>query len=171
MAAANPSNPLKKINLTHIAHVYYKHKDVDKARQFLQDFGFSEVKSEGGKTYFRGYGSEPFVVCVEGGDETVFGGAAFNVTSEEDLVHASKTLPKEARATEVYELKDAPGGGKCVTFYDPVDGFPFHLVYGQEKVEPRDPNFPILQINYVRPSKTLFFFYLQKKKKKKNKEK
>ena len=148
MAAANPSNPIKRINLTHIAHVYYKHKDIDTAKAFLKDFGFSEVQSDGARTYFKGYGREPFVVCVEAASDTVFAGAAFNVESEEDLVHASKTLPKEAKATDVYELSNAPGGGKCVTFYDPVDGFPFHLVHGQQRVEPVDPHFSNPPVNY-----------------------
>jgi len=46
-------------------------------------------------------------------------------------------------------LKDLPGGGKRVTFYDPVDGFPFHLVYGQTPVALEDPGFPALKYNYV----------------------
>ncbi len=152
MAAGDPAKPTRRVTLTNIAHVYYKHKDIDAARRFLEDFGFSEVKSEGGKTYYRGYGSEPFVVRVEAADESVFGGAAFQVETEEDLELAAKILPKEAKPTGVYELTDAPGGGKCVTFYDPVDGFPFHLVYGQKKVEPRDPSFPVLRVNYVSPA-------------------
>ena len=49
----------------------------------------------------------------------------------------------------MYEMTNAPGGGKAVTFYDIVDKFPFHLVWGQAYVEPQDPNFPALKINYV----------------------
>lgn len=147
-ASTSPTNALKKIQLTHVAHVFYKHKEIEPARQFADDFGFYEVRREGNRTFYRGYGSEPFVLCLEEADEKAFGGAAFGVESEEDLVHAAKVLPKEARPTGVYDL-DAPGGGKCVTFYDPVDGFPFHLVHGQQKVEVRDPHFPVLKFNYV----------------------
>ena len=64
--------------------------------------------------------------CPEKSDEDAFGGVAFQVESETDLEYASKTLPG---ASEVYELADAPGGGRCVTFKDPVDGFPFHLMF------------------------------------------
>jgi len=148
MASGSPYNHLKKIQLNRIAHVYYKHEDIEKATQFMEDFGFSEVEIIGKTTYYRGYGTEPFVIAIEASTKTEFGGAAFAVDSEEDLVYASKSLPKEAKATEVYDLK-TPGGGKGVTFYDPVDGFPFHLVYGQTPVERRDPNFPTLKINYV----------------------
>ncbi|KAF3768078.1 hypothetical protein M406DRAFT_321841 [Cryphonectria parasitica EP155] len=140
----------KKIQLTRISHIYYKYKpeDVDAARAFMVDFGFFEVKREGPRTYYRGYGVEPFVLCVEASDETKFGGTAFAVDSLEELERASKTLPKEAKATDVYEMEGAPGGGKCVTFYDPVDGFPFHLVYGQELVEPLSLELPEPKPNY-----------------------
>lgn len=137
----------RKIQLVRIAHVYYKHKDIDAAVTFYGDFGFREVSRAGNKIFYRGYGTEPFVLCAESADEDLFGGPAFVVESEDELKYASETLPG---ATEIYELKDAPGGGKCVTFYDPYDGFPFHLVHGQEAVEASPPNFPDQKINYVR---------------------
>lgn len=149
MASGLPANPLKKINLVRIAHVYYKHKNIDEAKRFAEDFGFAQTAEVGKKTYFRGYGTEPFVLCLEASKEDEFGGAAFVVESMEDLMQAAKTLPNECKATEIYDLADAPGGGKCVTFYDPVDGFPFHLVYGQTPVEARDVDFPIVRFNFV----------------------
>ncbi|ROV88139.1 hypothetical protein VMCG_10434 [Cytospora schulzeri] len=140
----------EKIRLHHISHVYYKYKPdaIDAARLFMDDFGFFEAQRVGPKTYYRGYGREPFVLCVEASTETEFGGAAFVVDSLEELERASKILPKEAKATDVYELTDAPGGGKCVTLYDPVDGFPMHLVYGQQLAEPLDPQFPEVKPNF-----------------------
>lgn len=149
MTSGHPSNPAKKIQLVRIAHVFYKHEKIDDAKAFMHDFGFQETETIGKTTYFRGYGTEPFVLAIEASDKTEFGGAAFAVESEEDLVFASKSLPASAKPSDVYDLK-TPGGGKGVTFYDPVDGFPFHLVHGQTPVEPRDPHFPILKVNYVR---------------------
>lgn len=140
---------IKKISLKRIAHVYYKHADIEKAKEFIDDFGFFPAGTSGKKLYYRGYGTEPFVICIESAEKNEFGGAAFVVDSEEDLVNAAKILPAETKPTEIYELKDTPGGGKCVTFYDPVDGFPFHLVHGQTPAEPMDPKFPELRINYV----------------------
>lgn len=127
-----------KIQLSRIVHVYYKYAaaEIDAARTFLDDFGFFHAKTVGNRTYYRGYGTEPFVLCAEVADKTEFGGAAFAVDTEEELERARTILPKEAKVSEVYDLKDAPGGGKAVTFYEPVDGFPFHLVWGQEKVAP-----------------------------------
>ena len=129
----------RKISLVRIAHTYYTHKDAASAARFLADFGFSEVEGhdsvEAGRTYYRGTGTEPFVYCLSSGPEDKFGGAAFVVESREDLDHAATTLPG---ATPVHTMTDEPGGGFRVTFPDPVDGFPFHLVYGQTPVAPLD---------------------------------
>ncbi|CAH0051949.1 unnamed protein product, partial [Clonostachys solani] len=134
MADTNISGQ-RKIKLVRAAHVYYTHKNIQKAHQFLQDFGFQEVKRSGNKTYYRGTGSEPFIYCAVEGSENAFEGAAFAVESLEDLEYAAKTLPN---ATPVLQLLDQPGGGFRVTFTDPIDGFPFHLVHGQTSVEPGD---------------------------------
>lgn len=149
MASGLPANPIKKIQLVRIAHVWYRHKNIEAAKKFALDFGFVEVSQSGNTTFYRGYGTEPFSLALEASEQDEFGGAAFVVESEEDLVQAAKTLPKECKATEVHEMKDTPGGGKRVTFYDPVDGFPFHLIYGQTPVEREDPGFPHLKYNYV----------------------
>lgn len=136
-----------RINLVRIAHVFYTHKDIDRAHKFLLDFGFQEVKRVDKDIYYRGTGSEPFVYCARQGEEDGFGGAAFVVESESDLLAATK-LPD---ATEIYDLKNAPGGGRCVTFYDPIDKFPFHLVHGQ-KPYADEKVFPQLDFNFVRCS-------------------
>lgn len=145
---------LPKIQLVRIAHVYYKYADLEKAREFLLDFGFTEEKrvnkenSEGEveKIYFRGYGTEPWVLCATKSDEPEFGGAAFVVETEEDLRVAAETLPG---ASSIYELTDAPGGGRCVTFHDPVDGWPMHLVHGQRSASRLDIALPHAPVNYV----------------------
>ncbi|KAF2140301.1 uncharacterized protein K452DRAFT_230868 [Aplosporella prunicola CBS 121167] len=143
MALSNPT-PDRKIQLVRIAHVYYKHKDVDAAHQFAIDFGFQECKRTNDKIYYRGYGREPYVYCIVKSDKDEFGGAAFVVESEEELEYAAKVLPD---ASQVYELSEAPGGGKCVTFKEPVDGVPFHLVYGQSLADD-EKALPQLQYNF-----------------------
>lgn len=138
----------RQIRLVRLAHVYYTHKDLTKASQFLNDFGFQEAKTvntDKKTIYYRGTGPEPFVYCARQGDVDEFGGAAFVVKSREDLEYASQTLPG---ASDVYELAEAPGGGLCVTFDDPVDGFPFHLVYGQS-LAGETRALPQLKYNFV----------------------
>ncbi|RLL94967.1 hypothetical protein CFD26_102412 [Aspergillus turcosus] len=134
----------RRINLVRIAHVYYTHRDINKARQFLEDFGFQEVKRAGGETYYRGTGSEPFVYCARQGDKDEFGGAAFTVESEQDLEYAYQTLPG---ASKITEFTNAPGGGRYVTFRDPIDNFPFHLIYGQKLLDDIKA-FPQLKFNF-----------------------
>ncbi|KAJ3458008.1 hypothetical protein MRS44_012117 [Fusarium solani] len=134
-----------KIKVLRLGHVYYKHKDSAKAEKFLAAFGFIEVKREGKRIYYRGYGSEPFLYCLEESSVNEFGGAALVVESSEDLEKARAIFPD---ATEIYDLDEAPGGGRCVTVKDPIDGWPLHLVHGQTPVEPAkdyrylDFNFP-----------------------------
>lgn len=140
----------EKVNLVRIAHVYYTHAKFEREHQFLTDFGFTEVsRLNVGKSnetiYYRGYGTEPFLYCSTKGQEDAFGGAAFVVESWKDLELATRIIPT---ASEIWEMKNAPGGGECVTVKDPVDGFMLHLVYGQvqrdmeEYHEQKEFNFP-----------------------------
>jgi hypothetical protein len=138
-------NTEQKINLVRPAHVYYTHKNIDKAREFLVDFGFIECHRVGKDTYYRGYSNEPFVYCAREGPEDKFGGAAFVVETGEDLEIARATIPG---ASDIYEMTDTPGGGKCLTFEDPVDGFPFHLVHGQKLLDD-EQLLPEIQVNFV----------------------
>lgn len=148
MTNTNAARP--RINLVRTAHVFYTHKNIKKAHEFLLDFGFQEVKRVGKDVYYRGTSFEPFVYCAQEGQEDKFGGAAFIVESAADLV-AAEQLPG---ATKIYELKDAPGGGRCVTFHDPIDGFPFHLVYGQSP-HADEIALPQLDFNFVSSDITL----------------
>lgn len=135
----------RKIKLLRIAHIYYIHTNLEKVHEFLLDFGFVETERRPDRVFYKGYGTEPFVYCAIKGQENYFGGAAFVVDSLLDLELASKTLPS---ATPIKEL-DGPGGGKIVTFKDPVDGYSFHLVYGQSCVEPNtDKDLPQLVFNF-----------------------
>ncbi|KAF4334391.1 oxidoreductase [Fusarium beomiforme] len=140
------SESFKKINLVRIAHVFYQHADAAKQTRFLQDFGLEITKHVGPKTYFRGTGPEPFLYCLISSDKNEFGGVAFVVESRDDLELAAKTLPG---ATGIREMTDEPGGGVCVTFKDPTDGFPFHLVYGQTLVDPTEEA-KLPKTNFVR---------------------
>lgn len=138
----SPAAP-PKISLKRLAHVYYTHENLPRAHTFLLDFGFSVVQQSEDKIYYRGYGTEPFLYCAQSGPENEFGGAAWVVDSMEDLQLAVDTLPN---ATPIRDL-DEPGGGKVVTFREPVDNCPCHLVYGQQPVEMTE-TFPELEYNF-----------------------
>lgn len=140
----SPSTVPRKIQIIRIGNVTYRHANIDRARAFLEDFGFTEVYRADRKTFYRGYGPEPWVLCAEGAAEDAFGGAGLIVESLEDLELARDVLPN---ASEIYDL-DGPGGGKCVTIHDPVDGWPMHLIHGQTMREIED-EFKELQFNFV----------------------
>lgn len=140
----------EKVVLVRVAHVYYTHAGFEREHQFLTDFGFTEVsRLNVGKSnetiYYRGYGTEPWLYCSRKGEEDAFGGAAFVVESRKDLELATRVIPT---ASEIWEMKDAPGGGECVTVKDPVDGFEVHLVYGQVQREAEEHHEP-RAFNYV----------------------
>ncbi len=153
-AITPPASPgdSEKVVLVRIAHVYYTHAGFEREHQFLTDFGFTEVSRVNvGKPnetiYYRGYGTEPWVYCAKKGEEDAFGGAAFIVESRKDLELATRVIPT---ASEIWEMKDAPGGGECVTVKDPVDGFELHLVYGQVQRELEEQHEQRV-FNYVGP--------------------
>jgi hypothetical protein len=141
--SSEPAIP--RINLKRIAHVYYRHVDLEAAHQFLLNFGFSGAKRVNDRIYYSGYGTEPFLYCAEKADENAFGGAAWVVESVGDLKLAAETLPG---ASKIYDLADAPGNGQCVTFKDPTGNFPVHLVYGQTPKE-LTMSFPGRIFNFV----------------------
>ncbi|KAL4748420.1 hypothetical protein BDW72DRAFT_214807 [Aspergillus terricola var. indicus] len=149
----------KPIRLVRLAHVCYTHVDLAAASRFLIDFGFQELTqtvspSTGQRTiYYRGTTTQqPFVYCAREGPEDAFDGAAFVVESREDLDYAAETLPGSAGIVNL-EAEGVPGGGLSLTFHDPVDGFPFHLVWGQRGREEEgemqgEDGLPVLQYNF-----------------------
>lgn len=142
----------EKVILVRIAHVYYTHAKFEREHQFLTDFGFTEVsRLNVGKpnetVYYRGYGAEPFLYCSTKGEEDAFGGTAFAVESRKDLELATRIIPT---ASEIKQMKDAPGVGEYVTVKDPVDGFPVHLVYGQVQRDMEEYH-ELKEFNFVRP--------------------
>jgi len=144
MSSMGDQRPPQKIRLVRLAHVYYTHSDLEVARQFFLDFGFTIVSDLGDALYFKGYGVDPFVYYATAGPANTFGAAAFIVESLADLELASATLPN---ATPV-EDSAAPGGGKRATFRDPVDDFPMHLVFGQTLVPKSGPQLTERDYNY-----------------------
>lgn len=128
--------PAAKISIKSIANVTYTHFEFEKACTFLKDFGLLEVSRTEDRVFFRGYGTEPYVYCAVKGSQAEFGGACWTVDSLEDLELAAKILPNNSG---IYTVT-APGGGKGLSFTDPVEGFPFHLVWGQKPCEAGDVN-------------------------------
>jgi len=137
-----------RICITRCSHMRYSHADLELTTTFLKDFGMEPVKtSEDGKTiWFAGSGVDPYVYVATKSESGTpeYQGGAFTAGSRDDLVKAAERLPN---AKGPFKL-DGPGGGEMVSATDP-DGLPFHLVYGIEEREDKDPgltrinNFPL----------------------------
>ena len=117
----------KQIKIVKISHMRYQHPELSKITKFLKDFGMHIVKQTEDKLWWGGYGPDPYVYYCQKGSEKKFLGGTFVVESYQELEKATK-LPD---ASEIKEMKDAPGGGYIVTVHDP-NGFPVNLIFGQE---------------------------------------
>lgn len=124
-------NDSNKIQLTRVSHVYHSHADLPKFQAFARDFGFEEVAEIDGKTYYRGYGKDPYVYVASksAGVEKEFGGGAFIAKTQGDFEKAAAL--ENAVMTD---LTKAPGGGKMVSIPIP-SGNKIHVVFGQEERE------------------------------------
>jgi hypothetical protein len=129
----NPS----KVQLERLSHVYFEHPDLEYFTKFAIDFGFVEAARKGDTVYFRGYGISPYcyVASRSKDGKSKFLGAAFVAQTQEEFDKAAKI-----EGAEIKDLKDAPGGGKLITFARSDDTF-MHVVHGQEerKIEIREP--------------------------------
>lgn len=118
----------EKIIVQRLAHMVYQHPDLPKALGFFEDFGLINESTEQGRTYLRGYGSQPYCYVAEQSPDTErhFIGAYYVVKSHSELEKAAK----HPGASEIRD-NPGPGGGKVVELKDPFTGFIVGFVYGQ----------------------------------------
>ncbi|KAJ5869916.1 hypothetical protein N7455_004857 [Penicillium solitum] len=139
---SNPSD--SRIQLLKTAFVVYNHADLDKAREFLVDFGLQVAfERPGEEIYFKGYGTEPYVYVARKADKSSFGGAAYVVDSPAELEKAQKA----PGASAVAQLEERAGGGQQVTLTDPF-GHKVHLISGWEEKEKEPMELERLVVNY-----------------------
>ena len=98
-------------------------------QSFAADFGLVLTARENDVLYHRGSDPSPYIHVAELGDPG-FRGVAFEASSAEDLVAASKL-----EGASPIEKIDAPGGGQVVRFTDP-DGYGVEVVHGREALSP-----------------------------------
>lgn len=124
--------PDTKVKLLRLANVHYLHPNLNKAHQFLLDFGMMVVEKTDTKIYYRGYGIDPYVYVAEQHPEKgrAFGGGAFVVESYSELEKAIKI-----RGAGPIQRAEGPGGGHMVILKDP-NGMSIKLLYGQQEREP-----------------------------------
>ncbi|WPH02469.1 Hypothetical protein R9X50_00533300 [Acrodontium crateriforme] len=122
----NGIDPSRQIKIVKVSHMRYQHADLDVIVKFLIDFGMCIAHKTDDEIWFRGYGPDQYVYYARRGTEKKFLGGAFEVETYGDLEKAA-TIPG---ASDITEMKEAPGGGHIVTLQDP-EGFLVNLIYGQ----------------------------------------
>lgn len=139
------SSPLaSRVRLLKTAFVVYYHTDLDKAKQFLLDFGLNVAfERTGQEIFFEGYGTEPYIYVARKGEASSFGGAAYVVDSYEELVKA-REIP---RASDIVSQDENLGGGEQVSLTDPF-GHQVHLIWGWQEKSMEPVELEKLLVNY-----------------------
>ena len=110
------------ISVSDLAYCRLRLPDLDKAEQFLLDFGLVAAGTANGRRYYRGSDPTPYCYVVEPGDER-FLGFAFHAKSAEDLQNLADATGRPV------EPIDAPGGGSRVRLREP-NGYDVDVVFG-----------------------------------------
>ena len=109
-------------SVSDLAYCRLRLPDLDKAEQFLVDFGLVAVGTDAGRRFYRGSDPAPYCYVTEPGEER-FLGFAFKAKSADDLDRLS------AEAGLPIEAIDAPGGGSRVRLREP-NGYDVDVVWG-----------------------------------------
>ncbi|HUZ74459.1 MAG TPA: VOC family protein [Stellaceae bacterium] len=117
------------IKVRDIAYGRLRSPDLDKAEEFLTDFGMARAARTATALYMRGTDPEHHLHVTEKGDPA-FLGMAWWAKSEDDL----KAVAKLPGASGIEHI-DEPGGGQRVRLKEP-NGYTIEVVYGIEKPAP-----------------------------------
>ena len=135
--------PAVKANALLYAH--FERPDLNRARDYLVDFGLLVVSQGEDELFLRGTGSTPYIYRVTRGDAARFIGLGLSVPSADDL----KALAKASRRS--VEAADGPGGGFVVRLVDPL-GVAVSVHHGFAAVAPEPVRAPI---PYNAPNQTV----------------
>ena len=127
--------PAVKANALLYAH--FERPDLNRARDYLVDFGLSVAAQSEDDLFLRGAGSTPYIYRVSRGPAARFIGFGLSVPSAEDL----NTLAKASGRS--VETADGPGGGGAVVrLVDPL-GVAVSVHHGFAAAEPLPVREPI----------------------------
>jgi catechol 2,3-dioxygenase-like lactoylglutathione lyase family enzyme len=127
-------NPTAKASA--LAHLVFERPDLQRAEDFLTDFGLSLANRTQDLVTMRGTEPRPYCYRVHRGPRARFVGAGFSVATREEL----ERLAHVDGASGV-ERSPHPGGGEVVTLRDP-SGFAVEVLHGQaaaDRLPTREP--------------------------------
>lgn len=135
-------------------HVSFNVTDIEKTRQFAEDFGLHAAAASDDHLVMKTGGGDAWCYQAHRADERGFLGLGFLVDSESDLHDAVDNHG----ASEIRTL-ETPGGGQAVTLTHP-EGLKIDLVYGIEGDTPVEvrpelrPNTPAERVRFNEPQTT-----------------
>ncbi|WP_321930492.1 VOC family protein [Paraburkholderia guartelaensis] len=109
--ARHPAPTTKALAL---AYLFFERPDLDKAEQFLSDFGLRTVAHDDRFLFLRATSGSPFCYVVRKSTQARFVGFGLRMKDLSDL----EALTKVSGASPI-EKSDWPGGGHRVTLVDP----------------------------------------------------
>src|SRR5258708_10267658 len=119
---------MRVVKVSDIAFARLQSPDLDRAEQFLLDFGMVRAARTPNALYMGGTGPAHHIHVTQLGEPRLLG-LAFHVESKEDL----KRLAKVPGAKGI-ETVDEPGGGQRVRVRDP-HGYEMEAIYGMKQLK------------------------------------
>jgi catechol 2,3-dioxygenase-like lactoylglutathione lyase family enzyme len=132
--------PQPTVKAQKLAYLIFERKDLEKAVQFLTDFGLHVVQQTSEEVFLRCADREPFCYRIVRAEQDRFIGFGLKMASRQDML----TISKLAGATRCFRTNRL-GGGEIVRLTDP-SGFLVEAVYGQTLNDPM-PHRAALQLN------------------------
>lgn len=118
-------HPAPTVKASSLAYLIFERPDLDKAVEYLTDFGLQVARRDDQTLYLRGTGAAPYCYRIHKADKPRFVGFGLTLNSRSDLQKIAR-LP----GASAIETVKAPGGGECVRLSDP-SGFQVEAIFGQ----------------------------------------
>ncbi len=120
-----------------LLYAHFERPDLNRARDYLVDFGLTVATQSEDELFLRGTGSAPYIYRVSRGDAARFIGLGLSVPSADDL----KTLAKASGRS--VEAAGGPGSGAVVRLVDPL-GVAVSVHHGFAAAAPEPVPFPTM---------------------------
>ena len=130
-----------------VAYIRLSAPDLDVMETFVTDFGLVVAHRDDDILISRGLEPMPFLHVVHRGPAK-FIGWAFEVDTEDDLYALAGAVPGCSPVHDIGGAEGQLGGGKRVHFVEPITGFVFEAVHGQQ-AEPLAPRRDRITYNHA----------------------
>lgn len=131
-----------------LAYLLFELPDLNKAENFLNDFGLTTFKRDANTLTMRSTSAENFCYRATKSDKEKFVGFGFTVNEMSELTSLSRLPGASSIEDSAY-----PGGGQCVRLKDP-NGFVVEAIFGQRPAEPIEHR-SALALNFGRKTKRI----------------